>query len=133
MPAKSKSQQRFMGMVRQCQKTGECASTAVKKAADSISTKDAKKFAKTKQKGLPEKVSEGMMTFREFIISENIDKSGFREYMQMVDRILTNKVGMDHMDLPDYMWMGAFEDGIEPQDAVQDFIENQDGEMDFAL
>ncbi len=68
MPAKSKSQQRFMGMVRQCQKTGECASDEVKKAADSISAKDAKKYAKTKQKGLPEKVSEGMMTFREFLL-----------------------------------------------------------------
>lgn len=68
MPAKSKSQQRFMGMVRQCQKTGKCASAAVKKAADSMSAKDAKKYAETKQSGLPEKITESKMTFKDFLI-----------------------------------------------------------------
>ena len=53
--AKSKSQQRFMGMVRKCQETGDCASEEVRKAAKSMKKKDAKKFAKTKHKGLPEK------------------------------------------------------------------------------
>jgi len=84
MPAKSKSQQRFMGMVRQCQKTGDCASDAVKKAAGSISTKDAKKYAKTKQKGLPEKVSESKMTFKDFLMEgykvlPNIDSERYTE------------------------------------------------------
>ena len=56
MPAKSKAQQRFFGMVRAAQK-GEMdnPSSEVLDAADSISVKDAKKFAKTKHKGLPEK------------------------------------------------------------------------------
>ena len=53
--AKSKSQQRFMGMVRKCQETENCASEEVRKAAKSMKKKDAKKFAKTKHKGLPEK------------------------------------------------------------------------------
>ena len=54
MPAKSKSQQRFFGMVRAAQKGEGAASPEVAKVADEISDKDAKKFAKTKHKGLPE-------------------------------------------------------------------------------
>ena len=68
MPAKSKKQQRFMGMVRQCQKTGDCASEEVEKVAKSIKTKDAKKFAKTKHKDLPEKVIKENMTFMEYLV-----------------------------------------------------------------
>jgi len=56
MPAKSKSQQRFFGMVRAAQKGElENPSPEVADVADDISVKDAKKFAKTKHKGLPEK------------------------------------------------------------------------------
>ena len=56
MPAKSKSQQRFFGMVRAAQK-GEMKnpSKEVLDVASDISMKDAKKFAKTKHKGLPNK------------------------------------------------------------------------------
>ena len=58
----SKKQQRFFGMVRATQK-GEMKnpSPEVSKVADDISKKDAKKFAKTKHKGLPEKkkINEG--------------------------------------------------------------------------
>ena len=56
--AKSKSQQRFMGMVKKCQDTGDCASDAVEKAAKSMSKEDADDYASTKHKGLPEKVKE---------------------------------------------------------------------------
>jgi len=57
--AVSKSQQKFFGMVRATQK-GEMddASPEVKKAADSMSKKDVKDFAKTKHKDLPDKVKE---------------------------------------------------------------------------
>ena len=60
MPAVSKAQQRFFGMVRATQK-GEMASPSseVSKAASSMSKSDVKKFAKTKHKGLPDKVEEG--------------------------------------------------------------------------
>ncbi len=59
--AVSRSQQRFFGMVRQAQKTGEASSPEVAKVAADISKKDAKDFASTKHKGLPEKkeVKEG--------------------------------------------------------------------------
>lgn len=64
MPAKSKAQQRFMGMVHSYKKEGGKASPAVKKAAKGISKKAAKDFAGTKHKGLPnntkKKVAEGI-------------------------------------------------------------------------
>ena len=53
----SKSQQRFFGMVRQAQKTGEkkASSPEVARVAASIKKSNAKDFASTKHKGLPEK------------------------------------------------------------------------------
>jgi hypothetical protein len=59
--AVSKKQQRFFGMVRAAQKGEGAASPEVAKVAGEISKKDAKDFAKTKHKGLPEKkeVKEG--------------------------------------------------------------------------
>ena len=60
MPAKSKSQQRFMGMVHALQK-GELSpskvSDKVKDVADNMSDSDAEDFASTKHKGKPEKVA----------------------------------------------------------------------------
>jgi hypothetical protein len=61
MPAVSKAQQKFMGMVHATQKGDmEAPSKEVEKAADSMSKKSAKDFASTKHKGLPNKKDEGM-------------------------------------------------------------------------
>ena len=57
MPAVSKKQQRFFGIVRAAQKgtlKGE-KTLEVQRAAASMKRKDVKKFASTKHKGLPEK------------------------------------------------------------------------------
>ena len=60
MPAVSKKQRKFMGLVYALKK-GEVSpsevSEEVQKAAKSISTKAAREFAKTKEKGLPTVVS----------------------------------------------------------------------------
>ena len=55
--AKSKSQQRFFGMVRSTQKgeMGGQASSQVQRAASSMKKGDVKDLASTKHKGLPEK------------------------------------------------------------------------------
>jgi len=53
MPAGSKAQQRFMGMVHAAQKGEEPASPEVAKVAADMKKKDAKDFASTKHKGLP--------------------------------------------------------------------------------
>ena len=90
MPAKSKKQQRLMGMVHQCQKTGDCASSEVERIAASIKAGDAKDFAETKHKNLPEKVkkkkkvSEASLTFREFMLEgykvlPSIDNERYQE------------------------------------------------------
>ena len=57
MPAVSQKQQKFMGMVHAVQKGDiKAPSKEVADAAKSIKPKSAKDFAKTKRKGLPEKV-----------------------------------------------------------------------------
>ena len=53
MPAVSKAQQRFMGMVHAAQKGEEPASPEVAKVAADMKKSDAKDFASTKHKGLP--------------------------------------------------------------------------------
>lgn len=53
--AVSKSQQRFMGMVHAAQKGEKAASPEVAKVAKGMKPKDAKDFASTKHKGLPNK------------------------------------------------------------------------------
>ena len=55
MPAVSRKQQRFMGLVRRAQKTGKASSPEVAEVAASMSKSDVKDFASTKHKGLPEK------------------------------------------------------------------------------
>ena len=71
MPAKSKSQQRFMGMVHALQK-GELSpsdvSDKVKDTADQMSDSDAEDYASTKHTGKPEKVAkEVVRKLREMI------------------------------------------------------------------
>ncbi len=60
--AVSRQQQKFMGMVHAMQKGKKVkgASSKLKKAAKTMSKKDAKDFASTKHKGLPKKVNEGL-------------------------------------------------------------------------
>jgi len=52
MPAKSKAQQQFMGMVHAAQQGEKAASPEVAAAAKSMSKKSAKDFASTKHEGL---------------------------------------------------------------------------------
>ena len=75
MPAKSKSQQRLMGMVH-AYKKGEldmsdmsaAMKKKIKKIAATIKDEDSKKFAETKHKGLPEVKEARNITFKEFLV-----------------------------------------------------------------
>ena len=58
MPAKSKSQQRFFGVVKGIQKGSGKGSGKAKTAAKDMSSTDVDDFAKTKHKGLPNKVKQ---------------------------------------------------------------------------
>jgi len=63
--AKSKSQQRFMGMVNAYKNgdlSGDDVSADIERAADSMTDNEVDDFAKTKHKGLPEKIKEDMQT-----------------------------------------------------------------------
>lgn len=55
--AKSEAQQKFMGMVLATKRGKKAPSKEVSKAASEMSEKEAKKFAKTKHKGLPKHVA----------------------------------------------------------------------------
>ena len=71
MPAVSKAQQKFMGMVHAAQKGETPASKEVEKAADNMSDKSAKDFASTKHTGLPNHVKEGSVTDRPEVPTED--------------------------------------------------------------
>jgi hypothetical protein len=60
MPAVSKAQQRFMGMVHAADKGETPASPEVAKVSASMKDSDAKDFASTKHKGLPDHVKEAV-------------------------------------------------------------------------
>ena len=65
MPATSKKQQKFFGIVRSIQKGDAKASEFSKDAQDAakrISKSDVKKYAKTKHKGLPQKVKKEILS-----------------------------------------------------------------------
>jgi hypothetical protein len=81
MPAVSKAQQRFMGMVHAADKGETPASPEVAKVAASMDDKDAKDFASTSHKGLPDKI-------KEFIVREARGvKSIQNDYMKTVNAI----------------------------------------------
>ena len=91
MPAKSKEQQRLFGMVHAYQK-GELkdASEEVKDIAKTISKKDAKDFAETKHKGLPNKVKKSVKE------TVKINESQLRQIIsESVARILKEEIGAD--------------------------------------
>ena len=68
MPAVSKAQQRFMGMVHAAQKGDmENPSPEVAKVAKDMTDKDAKDFASTSHKGLPDKKDEQIKQLKEKI------------------------------------------------------------------
>jgi hypothetical protein len=80
--AKSKAQQKFMGMVHAAKKGGKAASPEVAKAAKGMSKKAAHDYAATKHKGKPEHVKEGIIVEGEEEKAELIMAA-----RDMVDRI----------------------------------------------
>lgn len=96
--AKSKKQQKFMGMVHAAQKGKlKDPSPAVAKAAASMSDKDAEDFASTKHKGLPEKVKKKK-------VNEDISDLGndtYVEYYKDMQGEVPFKIGDQRYE---YVW-----------------------------
>ena len=86
MPAQSKAQQRFMGMVHAVQKGDmEAPSKEVEKAADSMTDKDAKDYASTSHKGLPNKKENMKITkerLKELVKEVMIEESEYQAFFQ---------------------------------------------------
>ena len=80
MPAQSKQQQKFMGIVRAIQKGDQPASKFSKKAqdaADDMKKKDVEKFASTKHKGLPKKVEQALREKIRTMVEDYVESCGY--------------------------------------------------------
>ena len=75
--AVSKKQQKFMGMVHAAQKGEKSASPEVEKVAKSMKKSDAKDFAKTKHKGLPDKVTDAYINKLQNSLIEKVGRDNF--------------------------------------------------------
>ena len=91
MPAVSKAQQKFMGMVHAAQKGEKPASPAVAKVAASMKKKDAKDFASTPRSGLPAK-KEALERLREFI-RDTVRECMYEEGLKEADYKARGKLG----------------------------------------
>lgn len=67
MPAKSKKQQKFFGMVHARQKGKDVGGPEIEKVAKEIDFDDAEDFASTKHKGLPEKVKDETTLWKKWL------------------------------------------------------------------
>jgi len=112
----SKQQQKFMGLAYSVKKGDTPKSEVskdIKKAAERMSSKELKKFAKTKHKGLPQK------------------KETKENYLEMIGRGLQNqyRLGLDGIK-PDVVWESSVRNNIErminkhvtPKISKKDFI-----------
>ena len=98
MPAKSKAQQKFMGMVHGAQKGEKPASAKVAKVAKRMKKKDAKDYASTKHKGLPKKVT--VKEISKWL--KKLEEFRYRKVRGVDARRVTSFVnrGMNEEDLP---------------------------------
>ena len=95
MPAVSKAQQKFMGIVHGLQKgtvKPSKVSGKVKKVAKSMKKKSAKDFASTKHKGLPKKVKSESVN--EVSFSSVPTKKLVKQYKQMADEKLSGSAAL---------------------------------------
>jgi len=101
MPAVSKAQQRFMGMVHAVQKGDmEAPSKEVEKAADTLSDKDAKDYASTSHKGLPNKKENMKITkerLKELVKEVMTEESEYQAFFQKA----LDKAGKGITDMSD--------------------------------
>lgn len=115
MPARSKTQQRLMGLAY-AYKTGDVKAKdldpkyadEIKKLSKSMTEKQLKDFAKTKHKNLPEKVEEKIKRFKSFNESDEFNEEENKvkvkvkdlvEYLQSLDpemEVYLDKDGWDY-------------------------------------
>jgi len=118
--AKSKAQQKFMGMVYANKKGGKAASPEVAKAAKGMSKKSAKDFAATKHKGKPEHVDE----------SEDDLKVGDTKKTATGGTVTKTKTGLVHKAGKNYSGEKAEKEAKSVKEAAKpDFLDvDKDGD-----
>ena len=105
--AKSRKQQQFMGMVHAIQK-GELdpkeVSPEMRKVAKEMKPKDVEDFAKTKHKGLPEKIKEKSKIKEDMknTIKENVEN---KDFMEIKSKIGELPKGVDFREVNDQMYL----------------------------
>ncbi len=52
-----------------------------------------------------------------------MSKMSYEDYMKKVDKYLLRKVGLTHMDLPDYHYWDSYNEGATPKEVAEDAIE----------
>lgn len=107
--AVSKAQHRFFGLVRGIQKGQAHGSAKAEKAAKEMSAKEVRKFAKTKEKGLPERVDESLESIMEEIranleeklvsVYESGDAQMFEEFVSSLTEEQLELLGLSEMGL----------------------------------
>lgn len=52
----------------------------------------------------------------------------FEQWFQQVDRLISSKLGLGVNDLRDRLWRDAFEEGLTPQEAVEQELGDLDSD-----
>jgi Ca2+-binding EF-hand superfamily protein len=139
MPAVSKAQQRFMGMVHAVQKKDmEAPSKEVEKAADSMTKKDAKDFASTKHKGLPmhkETISKERLKelVREVMKEESEYQAFFKKALEKAGKSIpqmSDEEKKAFFDKIDSAWNNKGEKNEELTDKQKALDVDKDGEIE---
>ena len=136
MPAVSKAQQRFMGMVHAADKGETPASPEVAKVSASMKDSDAKDFASTKHKGLPNHVRETIKGIVREVLRENYTISEmspndvhFKDIMNMFDKggsftkkkvaaVVTKNPNSNRNKIADYLKDMDYSEIIEVEDEL---------------
>lgn len=54
----------------------------------------------------------------------NYDLPSYRLFMNDVNSILMWRLGATSNDLPDYLWLDCYRDGLAPEEAVDSYIDD---------
>jgi hypothetical protein len=141
MPAQSKAQQRFMGMVHAVQKGDmEAPSKEVEKAADSMSDKAAKDYASTSHKGLPNKKENMKITkerLKELVKEVMTEESEYQAFFQKaLDKAgksipsMSDEEKKAFFDKVDTAWNGKGEKNEELVGGQKELDVDKDGDIE---
>jgi hypothetical protein len=141
MPSQSKAQQRFMGMVHAVQKGDmEAPSKEVEKAADSMTKKDAKDYASTSHKGLPNKKENMKITkerLKELVKEVMTEESEYQAFFQKaLDKAgksipsMSDEEKKSFFDKVDTAWNGKGEKNEELKGDQHKLDVDKDGDIE---